>query len=387
MSYDFEVVCSDEPKGAPLEDARKALPNIATLDGPFQVEPDDVAEAALVYVLAPKYLLQISVPAARTERDLTRARSAGTKLALAFRGALYDPQEGTVIWPRGKPKRYVRPTGEERIRLVKLEWFCPSSVAEGGAERFLGTLRRFCPEAVPTRFGFYEPMQGRLDPGDDSPFIAAWSEARVTEHGDWFFWDACSPCFGGSVSFPDRRETLARESGEVVQVHPPGSGRAMRLRADFDGRALQSDARWCETVVRLFIALAQEMPAFYGAGYVERDWVVRGRRLYGADGSTESLFLQRSRWWCGLPPKPTWLSWFGGPYVSLIADALPGAERVNDGLFLRAGPEPMDADELAGRMPPIPQELLAIERWEDELHGSIAHSVLMVEPAAYVPDV
>ena len=112
-----------------------------------------------------------------------------------------------------------------------------------------------CPEALPTRFGTFEPLQHRLDSNDES-FLKMWEEVSNVEYGDLFFWSAKRPCFGGNISFPDKRD----------KFRPPGAERSIHLSMDFDKRALHADAAWCETIVQLFVELARKLKAFYASG-------------------------------------------------------------------------------------------------------------------------
>ncbi len=379
MSYDLEIVCSDNPAGPVLDGARSQIEKFGEFYGPLEVGPSDVLEAALAYVLFPRWIIQISLPAARTDSDVAVTDKLARRLAKAFRGAVYDPQLDAVTWPRGKPKRYVRPAGEDHIRLVTLEWFLPASFADGGAAAFLDAARTLCREARPVRFGSFEPMQGRLPPDDDAPFIEGWNEELHLQYGGYFFWSATSPCFSGHVFFPDRRETTTWDTGEVVQVHPPGTQRAVRLATDWDGRALDGDPRWLETVVATFREMARRLNAFYAAGYVLRDTIVRRGTLWGG----ESFALQRSGWWRGIPPKPCWLLWFGGPYRDALEDALPDAERCPEGLMLRLGKEPMDKDQLKSRMPDLPLHVLAGPERKVQ-RGPITD--IEIRPAAWMPE-
>ena len=71
--------------------------------------------------------------------------------------------------------------------------------------------------------------------------------------------------------------------------------------------------------------------------------------------------MPRSDRWIGLPASPTWLAWFGKPYVDLVRPSVEGhvTAEVDGGLLVRLGPEPMNADQLAARFPPLPTSLIA----------------------------
>lgn len=319
--------------------------------GPFRVELDDLNDMVLGHVLAPRWLLKISVPIAAPKVDFSAARALARHLADRCKGVVYDPQIGAIVWPKGKRKRHTPPAGRYRIRLIRLKWFVsPSESSLKTARLFLDVLRKTCPEAVPLRFGTYEPFQGRLEEGDDEPLLRIWVEESKAPYGGSLYFKSRSPCFGGTVSYPDPRD-----------VHKPeDSGRALKLGLDFDGRALHGDIRWCEAIALLFVEMARGLRAFYAAGYVERDVIAgRGGALY--DGRSESYPMPRGRWWFGIPPAPTWLAWFGVPYRKEVELFLPESCVTNtpEGILARFGQEPVDLDELRDVFPKLPTSLLA----------------------------
>lgn len=346
----------------------KASPGF-TVDGPFQIEEEDLPDELMAFVLAPRWLIQVSVPAASNDKDLSTALALGRALAKVCDGAVYDPQEDKVVFPKGTPKRYKAPAEEQRIRLVNCEWYLPPARFEvTTASELLRLIRRLCPEAAPTRFGQYEPLQHRIEKGNDQPFLDSWKEAAAVDIGDSFFWKAKSPCYGGSVFFPDWRN----------EDRPKGVARRINLSMDFDGRALHGDSRWTETVIALFLELSRKLQAYYAATYVQRE--VIAKRGIWLDGRSEDISLPGGQWWTGLPPIPTWLSWFGKPYHSLVKGVSGGFQEYPEGLFLRLGSEPMDRDQLTGKFPPIPKELQTV------VEGSPREGRVF-KPASVMPEI
>jgi hypothetical protein len=354
MSFDLEIVTNLKPESSQVEEfflSRKSFVvegtltgeagsvliakkskghdrSCFTIDGPFRIEPEDVEEEVIAHVLDPHWLTQISVPASAFEADLKIAIELARHIANANRGSVYDPQSGKVVWPKHSHRRYATATKEERIRLVGLDWFLP--VSRGSSETattLLLVLRKICPEAVPTRFGTFEPLQHSLD-SDDGSFLKMWEEVSDVDHGDSFFWNAKRPCFGGNISFPDKQD----------KFRPPRAERSIHLSMDFDGRALHADAAWCETIVRLFLELARTLESFYAISYVQRN-VIAGRGIC-FDGQSEPSPTLPGRWWFGLPSDPVWLMWFGGGYARHLEGLKTVASTVTpEGMLFRQGSE------------------------------------------------
>ena len=174
-------------------------------------------------------------------------------------------------------------------------------------ELLLDLIKRHCPEALPARYGEFEPLQHRFDL--DHPEV--WTEF-VVENDDMVFWFASRPSFGGTSNGP-RAAKYAKPDDEPYRIG--------HLEVSFDGAVVAEDARWREAVVELFGSVASATQAFYGAAQVETGWIVSRNNRIWADARTDTAehFL-RGRLWQGHPPIPVWLSWFGPPYRDLVAD-------------------------------------------------------------------
>jgi hypothetical protein len=346
-----------------------------SIDGPFAAEADDFAEELAGACLAPRWMMTVAVPYSVPKRAITLGRALARHLAETNDGAAFDPQEDSLIWPRGRKKRVAPRRDEEVTSRVTLDWFLPPTRWEEAPATLLRLLRRHTPEALPTRYGRWEPLQHRFDAQDSDAFVRFVLDG---EDGDGF-WFASRPSFGGSWSAPHADRFVKPEEERL---------RVANLKVDFDGRVLEQDARWREAVVDLFSAAAVELGALFAAGQVEPGWTVTtNNRLYS---TTETMMqggehVLRGRLWQGLPPVPVWLGWFGAPYRHLVVPHLteealldggapsrrrglrrlmtrqedrrvePQVEQRPDGVFVRLGTEPRPVGELGGW--PLPPEL------------------------------
>lgn len=283
MSYDLEVAAPGEPGRAQIEELAAARRLEAlTVDGPHPAEPEDFAEAVAAACLAPRWLVTLSIPYASPKRAIAQARALARELAELYDGAAFDPQQDALIWPRGRRARVAPRTREEKTSIVELEWEVAPERGLAAAETLLRLLRRRCPEALPTRYGRWEPPPHRYDPAAPEEF------ARFAAEHDDAFWYARRPSFGGSA-------------------------RASTLSLEFDGNVLESDVRWREAVVELFAAVAAELGAVQAKAEVEPGWRVgRSNRPWISAG----LVIKAAQ----RPDGPGWLNWFGGPRRELAAE-------------------------------------------------------------------
>lgn len=390
VSYDVEIATHERPSDeeiaawAASESVNLVDGDVHTaageflfqIDGPHPAESEDLDEALAAACLAPRWLISLRAPYGGPEPAIKLAVSLAHALAEAHDGAAYDPQVEDLIWPTRKRKRVSPRRKEERISVVSLEWLVTEERWPQAPAVLLAELRRRCPEALPTRFGFHEPLSA--GPEGFEGFV-------LDQQEDLGFWRASRPCFGGSWS-------LQREHG------------VGKLDVDFDGRVLEQDARWRETVVELFTGVARGLGAFFAAAQVEPGWTVTANhRLYATAKTAGTEPLLSVAGWRGLPPVPVWLSWFGAPYRDLVAphlnpDGFAGprrgllrrrAERPEvtlrehaDGVLLRLGAEPRPAPRLGTW--PLPDTLTYRHRppYTRDLDGSIVSNPPQAEDAA-----
>ncbi|HWK27785.1 MAG TPA: hypothetical protein VNS09_14575 [Solirubrobacter sp.] len=382
MSYDLEIGSHERPARELIErwasehdllvdddlmisrPAARGDGHLFSVNGPVPAEPDDFAEDLAAACLAPRWMLTIEVPRPGPKRAIALARSLARTLAQETHGAAFDPQEDALIWPRGEPKRVQPRHKEEATSVVELAWFLPARRWPEAPAILLELLAHRCPEALPTRYGRFEPLPHRFDPAAPAALAHFMCDER---EGDGF-WLASRPSFGGFWRAPhdDPRITPGHEHLRIAQ-----------LQVEFDGRVLERDPRWREAVVELFATAATRLGAVFAAAQVGPHWLVSTNNRLWATAKTMRHGCEHIPFggrWIGLPPVPMWLSWFGAPYRDLVASHLteaaltargmrrllgraqpPRIEDRTDGLLVRLGDEPRPRRSLGPW--PLPDEL------------------------------
>jgi hypothetical protein len=224
---------------------------------------------------------------------------------------------------------------------VDVDWFCLREDLNDEVPRlFIETAERSLPEALPRRFGEYEPLQGKYAEVGPNGFSGAWADATSL-----LFIAGTGPCISGSLNagpneqFPDRFWSMS-----------------LTLLAD----PLRQPG-WRDALRHLFITLADALPAFYASASVTQGHIWSGRSLW-SDGETEwrTVPLRYREGWMGLSPTPSWWTWFGDPYRE-FAGALP-AERTTPtahGVLFESVPEPAVAADLEPLSQWLPSNLFA----------------------------
>jgi hypothetical protein len=275
-------------------------------------------------------------------KDAARCFALAEHLALTCEGAVYNPQDDALVFPDLPDKPGRTEPKLTPIRQLTLEWYF-GQTDTGQARRFLQLVGEVWPEARPTRFGPHEPLGHKLADHGEEAFLDLWRD-------DWmFFWKAKQPVFGGSLGrSPDREE-------------PAGERRKVQVHVDINATTIAEDPAACDRAVELFARVADELGAFFGAGYITRGVLVgtRGAQWYGSETEGFSFDWINGPWWQGLPAKTTWLSWYGAPYRDAVASAL-GARAIHhgSGLLVRLGPRPMDSDEVKSVAFDLPSEVV-----------------------------
>ncbi len=366
--------------------------------GPYRVaEDEDMAPELLEFVSAPCWTLQVHIQSDPPQDDWSDANQFACDIAQGCEGAVYYQELGEVVWPKPKRAR-LDPKSAPTVDLVKLEWLVHVSepVIET-AVPLLELMRDKVPEALPTRFGFHEPMEGHLEAGNYSPFLNAWKKGLDEwRQGRWakdfpksvqdlpntlLFFKSKRPCFGGHIAFPS---TFAGGGKKPTEQF-------VRIALYFDRAQFDLDQAWCEISVGLFADIAKNLRAFYGIGYVERHWStyrgLSGMPKTDDHPATEQYPLPIGHEWYGIPPAPTWLLWLGAPYRELIRESLQsvGEVTMGEGVLIRRGSTPMDLDQLQGIALNFPGRLLAQAIEEPWLKEKSGRRNYRGRPAEFIP--
>ncbi|EGD56819.1 hypothetical protein [Gordonia neofelifaecis] len=310
-----------------------------TVDGPFDVESEDVPVDVSEHVLCARHLWRILVEGG-SSGEIPHAVRCGRLLARELDGAVVDQQTGEV-WSRSRSRSVNKPLRDERISEIGLHWFClRDDLAPSTPEIYLDTVRRHLPEALPRRFGEHEPFPGRYEQAGAEGFRDTWQRAT------------------GSIYFAG--------TGPVIGGHL-GAGPADRFPSKFWSASLAlhahvfDDPSWRAALRETFIDLADALPAFFATAQVTRGHIWSGRSSW-SDGRTEPavVAVRRHEGWTGIPPIPMWWTWLGRPFDDHAA-ALPRARTTTTraGILFEADPYPRPAEELEHLTSWLPHDLFA----------------------------
>ncbi|MCZ9881857.1 hypothetical protein [Arthrobacter sp. B2a2-09] len=177
MSYDFYVYASAAAEPEALLELVKSVPGLApardagtdaepaflpvvkaaansycfTVDGPEEVDVDEVPENVTATVLAVGYRYSVLVEGGDQD-SVPLARKFARKLAGALDGVCLDPQTDEQ-WPKTSLRKAPRPAKDTKIDVVIVYWYY--LVQEAPVDlltRFLQACRASFPEALPRKY-------------------------------------------------------------------------------------------------------------------------------------------------------------------------------------------------------------------------------------------
>ncbi|MGS0561966.1 hypothetical protein [Microbacterium aurugineum] len=294
------------------------------LDGPDQLEPEDIPEgwravagATVLYSIHVPYDVQSGAG------FLFSVDEASLAAATAFAARLAERVDGTVIDPQAYEPADPEPAPEQeppRPRFLHLRWYRLLDDANDKdlAGIYLRTAREFFTPAVPSRFGTYEPFQGRFPRDDDAQFDAMYREDCYI--GDLML--AGKPIEHGAIDgWTNDLERRTQSIGLKFELE-----RLVKLKA-------------LDAIEPFFVALAERTGCFFAFAEVNTS-------RYGTAQPSMGVTLKDP--WSGLPTEPQWLTWFGPEYAELVAPHLDPARTTvtAQGTLYRWTPHPAEAEEL-----------------------------------------
>ncbi|MET3370965.1 UNVERIFIED_CONTAM: hypothetical protein ABIE34_004244 [Jeotgalibacillus campisalis] len=377
MSYDLTVYCPGSPT---VEEVRLLVGNTRglhadpensdgtgvvvlrgmkrgysfTVDGPFSVEAEDLPEEITAVLPDAATMFQILVEGTQ-EAEIPHGIRFARKLAKTCHGMVLDEQTDEA-WPQPRTAKIPLPAKQQQEHLsVWLDWILlAEDLPADFLERYLQIAQELLPQAVPVRYGNYEPYQ-HFDATGPQGFISEYYSSATNK---WeVHYKNPPPVTYASIQGP--------ESSWGIPF--------TRITLVVDGQAL-ADTALRSALRRFFLAVATKLGAVYASAEL----------LRGQDMQRRPFFRLPPDQWVGFPPYPLWWVWAGPRLAPEIGQFLgPEASEHSKGLYRAFSDEPLDRRELAERLgaqnlPWIPAEYSAT--YSD-------HQMAPLAPASMIPEV
>lgn len=317
------------------------------------VEAEDVPDDVFTRLRKIRHLISITLePIGAPQTAHTLARRTAREIAEAGIGCVEDPQTGKVTLSSAARARqeardeaaapslvkrlFKRKSLADPERVAELDmtfWFDHRRFAErDGLLTLISKMARHLPDALPRRYGPYEPPSfkyAETGPEHFADFLLGETFAVVYP---------TRPCM--SANYPCGEETI----GWVTQG-PRQRYRAGDLSLGFNARQLDHPD-WRDMIRGAWRALAEVTEPFYGEVRLLGGRIA-GRATLFFDGKSEQHPVA-GPWWRGVPTDPAVARVIGPPYTAKWEPE--GAVRIGPLLFLESA-DWREADAHVNRVP------------------------------------
>ena len=317
-----------------------------------RIEPEDVPQAVRALLPGIGHMVELSLePAAAPQSARALLNRAAKALAFAGHGIVVDPQTDTLTTPHGV-RRYVAPPRSATTTALELSWFSVDArfASRDGLDRVIACFERNVHEALPVRYGEYEPPSFRYSETGRQHLVDFLANEYLNQRR-----------LGFVVWYPKRPVLSVGVSIGVGKI--PAGWRCHRLTLTLEASVLEQ-AGWPNALSELWRRLAQTVHAFYAD--------VRVLRRYRVGAATIAEVLDAERhpvcgpFWAGIPREGTCAVALGQPYLSLWPEFEAVAEREGDIGFL-SQPSWMEPETVFARSGPVPERLAQQSPGYDEL--------------------
>lgn len=320
MSYDFELYAAS---AASLPKPPETSTGNVRCDGPDKMEDDDVPESFLPIVGKKRWIHRIHLEGEISAEERQAVSSWLREAITTSRGVLIDLQ--TATYETATKSGTVAPGKREQASSGSMSFYFVDGEAfyERGFRNMLATMAEHYPTAIPTRYGYYEPLQGKVSQGDYAEIVAAFQSDTS------LFMKSPTPFGHIFVSVPCKKTFERWHPRHFVRRHHLLGRIEFELRPTVFSTVASRDA-----LSQLFKKLSAELKAVY-ADILES----------GGGGSW---------FWYGLPDRQqVHTSCIGPAYQSVWPEASVGGEVVGDGLRV------FSSSRFGDKPPRPPSDLLA----------------------------
>jgi hypothetical protein len=319
MSYDLEVYCVQQPE---VEQGPSGPSWQVLVVDPVVVEGEDLEDSVRLAIPGLRFLVYIHIEGSAPQKAFKSANVIANRLAREYRGVVVDQQQGTVQTPRGVKRYETKMAEKDEFLPLELSWFFEGDkeFALHGATRFVDLLEQRLPEALPRRYGLFEPPQHRLDRDGIDHF----KQFFVGNLRDLIVWCCSKPFDYIFVSIPDHVGPTKR-GYRCCRITLSGTTKPLRI----PGWPLELKKTWLE--------IASIVKPFYAE--------IRSPAQHGT----------KSWWWNGIPPQPPLAVLIGGPYLAHWPEFVSASQKYGPDLHYLDSRFP----EQAGIDYPTPPEEIA----------------------------
>jgi hypothetical protein len=306
-----------------------------------KILPEDIEDEVASLLPGIGFLTELNLEGRQTDEAKRRLRSAANAIAKATHGVVVDPQEDTIQTPAGV-SRFSPPPKQESFSVIRLSWwFLNDAVLDRDKrESFISLLERQLPEAMPKRYGLYEPPQFQYAETGRKHF-----QQFLGEHlHDPIIWYPHRPVTGVWLHYP-------KPLGASRQGF-----RSNLLQIDVESAALNQPG-WPENLRRLWRQMSALLRPIYGDVRKVGGYVRHGGSVW-VDPNWKESFDQTTRSWFfrGIPLKLGQAVVLGDDYQKLWPDFVAKSQ-IEGALAFASTPDWSSEEDLSRHVGRTPKSL------------------------------
>ncbi len=248
------------------------------------IEDEDIPSQISKELPGLKYLIECNLePITNNEKYIKELIKISKIIAKEGVGVIENLQTDDIFLPSGV-KRVLQIEKTERFSTIELSWWFndDSFLRNDNLKLLLETIERYLPEALPRRYGEYEP------PRETFKDISSFHDYFINHSKNSIVWYPSKPVDCVNLSIPDF-------------IGPMCHGyRFGQFSISIDAAVLNMPG-WTTTIERLFKNIGDVITPFYGDIYILKNHI-RSRSVSFSDSETEEHPIV-SWWWNGIPRK------------------------------------------------------------------------------------
>lgn len=344
--------------------------------GGMPVLPGAIGSTLLEAMASPRFLLNVSTVEDSSERTKRIAEILARQIADKGLGVVHDDNLGRVSYISPGTQAPVNPPVKNKNQQLQIEWnISGKSRPRDFMPRVLSLWQNLEPRFLPLQYGLIGAIDSPINGSNYEGFIKM-LEPQPGALQCGVGWYGESPVQIGSFRHA--------QDESVYKSLPVRFRPSHLLTLQIDLVAFENEADFSAKFEELFRQTAIEVNSFFASAIVIRSGIAaNGLPQYIVDDYSLSV----GPWWEGLPSLPYWLGWYGSSYYPLLKEALtlsPFAKEFPDqGILLKLEDFPQTLNQLTGKFPELPKELLLTETTV-QTPGAIRSRTY--EPALIIPD-
>jgi hypothetical protein len=271
--------------------------------------------------------------------------STARMLGRSSYGIIFDPQQDLAITPRGV-RRFQTQSRGERFSLLIFSWWFTQAIlhTKPQLENFLDLLQDALPEALPRRYGLYEPPQHTYAQTGKAHLL----DFLASHLGELIVWYPHRPVV--QVSF-----NIYPFSGTTRQGF-----RSNHLAVAVETCTLDQPG-WVRALKWFWRKSSHLILPFYGDVRIIDGFLPMGS-TFGSDIKT-GFHPVKGPWWLGIPRHLGQAAVLGDPYLSLWPRFHQAAEIKADLAFLSTH-DWQEREEASDQVGGVPESIA--QRWEPQ---------------------